>query len=190
MKKTIPALALILVVISGFTGNVGASNANLVQNGNFETGNSQNWSLNGSLQFICSPTAGTTSQGNFAWQYDAYTSSPASLIQNIATIAGQEYNLSFDSSVIGGTGNFLSVSIGDQTLYSSANSPDYGWITSSFNFTADQSNQNLVIRGASDPLWVEVDNISVTAVPEPSTYALFGLGAIGMLMVMRRKKTA
>jgi hypothetical protein len=29
-----------------------------------------------------------------------------------------------------------------------------------------------------------------TAVPEPSTYALFGIGAIGMLMVMRRKKTA
>ena len=28
------------------------------------------------------------------------------------------------------------------------------------------------------------------AVPEPSTYALFGIGAIGMLMVMRRKKTA
>jgi len=28
------------------------------------------------------------------------------------------------------------------------------------------------------------------AIPEPSTYALFGLGAIGMLMVMRRKKTA
>jgi hypothetical protein len=27
-------------------------------------------------------------------------------------------------------------------------------------------------------------------VPEPSTYALFGLGAIGILMVMRRKKTA
>lgn len=29
-----------------------------------------------------------------------------------------------------------------------------------------------------------------TAVPEPSTYALFGIGAIGMLMVLRRKKTA
>ena len=28
------------------------------------------------------------------------------------------------------------------------------------------------------------------AVPEPSTYALFGLGAIGILMVMRRKKAA
>jgi T5SS/PEP-CTERM-associated repeat protein len=29
-----------------------------------------------------------------------------------------------------------------------------------------------------------------TAVPEPSTYALFGLGAVGLLMVLRRKKTA
>lgn len=28
------------------------------------------------------------------------------------------------------------------------------------------------------------------AVPEPSTYALLGIGAIGMLMVLRRKKTA
>jgi PEP-CTERM motif len=32
--------------------------------------------------------------------------------------------------------------------------------------------------------------ISVNTVPEPSTFALFGLGAIGTLMVMRRKKTA
>ena len=31
---------------------------------------------------------------------------------------------------------------------------------------------------------------TATAVPEPSTYALFGLGAIGLLMAMRRKKTA
>jgi hypothetical protein len=33
------------------------------------------------------------------------------------------------------------------------------------------------------------DNIiSSEEVPEPSTYLLFGLGAIGLLMVMRRKK--
>ena len=32
--------------------------------------------------------------------------------------------------------------------------------------------------------------IEFNVVPEPSTYALFGLGAIGMLMLMRRKKTA
>jgi hypothetical protein len=31
---------------------------------------------------------------------------------------------------------------------------------------------------------------TLQSVPEPSTYALFGIGAIGLLMVMRRKKTA
>jgi PEP-CTERM motif len=36
-------------------------------------------------------------------------------------------------------------------------------------------------------------NVSFTltqSVPEPSTYALFGIGAIGLLMVLRRKKTS
>jgi len=41
----------------------------------------------------------------------------------------------------------------------------------------------------SDPTTLTL-TYSYTAVPEPSTYALFGIGAIGMLMVMRRKKTA
>lgn len=31
---------------------------------------------------------------------------------------------------------------------------------------------------------------SITVIPEPSTYALYGLGAIGMLIALRRKKTA
>jgi hypothetical protein len=30
----------------------------------------------------------------------------------------------------------------------------------------------------------------VVSIPEPSTYALLGLGTIGMQMVMRRKKVA
>jgi len=36
----------------------------------------------------------------------------------------------------------------------------------------------------------EITVLSVASVPEPSTYALFGIGAIGMLLVLRRKKTA
>jgi len=31
---------------------------------------------------------------------------------------------------------------------------------------------------------------TLQSAPEPSTYALFGIGAIGMLMVIRRKKAA
>ena len=35
-----------------------------------------------------------------------------------------------------------------------------------------------------------VGQTTLQSVPEPSTYALFGIGAIGLLMVMRRKKAA
>ena len=34
---------------------------------------------------------------------------------------------------------------------------------------------------------VEIFRLNAS-IPEPSTYALFGIGAIGMLMVIRRKK--
>ena len=35
-----------------------------------------------------------------------------------------------------------------------------------------------------------LNTVSIVAAPEPSTYALFGIGAIGLMMVLRRKKTA
>jgi hypothetical protein len=35
-----------------------------------------------------------------------------------------------------------------------------------------------------------LDNLSVNAVPEPSTYALFGLGALVLVMAERRKRAA
>jgi len=44
---------------------------------------------------------------------------------------------------------------------------------------------------SSDLVTGENSFVTLTAaVPEPSTYALFGIGAIGMLMALRRKKTA
>jgi len=37
---------------------------------------------------------------------------------------------------------------------------------------------------------ISLSNLTIQSAPEPSTYALFGIGAIGMLLVMRRQKTA
>jgi len=34
------------------------------------------------------------------------------------------------------------------------------------------------------------DSVQASVIPEPSTYLLFGIGAIGLLMVLRRKKAA
>ena len=72
---------------------------------------------------------------------------------------------------VDGSGLITSIT---NSLYISYDSPSYGtsggYINSAILFT--------------------VNSGSTGAVPEPSTYALFGIGAIGMLMVMRRKKTA
>jgi len=48
-------------------------------------------------------------------------------------------------------------------------------------------NTNGTFVSRTDSLSFDLKN---SAVPEPSTYALLGLGAIGMLMALRRKKTA
>jgi len=43
-----------------------------------------------------------------------------------------------------------------------------------------------------NPEWAFGWNVGATSasVPEPSTYTLFGIGAVGMLIALRRKKTA
>jgi hypothetical protein len=74
---------------------------------------------------------------------------------------------------------------------------NYGFIYdgNSFN-TVDYGVNGTIITGISDSTIVgfydDENNISngfIAIIPEPSTYALFGFGAIGMLMVFRRKKT-
>jgi hypothetical protein len=92
-------------------------------------------------------------------------------------------NYNFDGNVVQGTYNVSlqdmisiipQVSWGDPTLL------DYGGVGSLINGSGFkmQPGEAIIYRFSSE------------AVPEPSTYALFGIGAIGMLMVMRRKKTA
>ena len=69
-----------------------------------------------------------------------------------------------------------------------------------FSYTNRTGSVNIILEMGNSGYYgspiVGVNNINVSgytvvqSVPEPSTYALFGIGAIGMLMVMRRKKTA
>jgi len=76
---------------------------------------------------------------------------------------------------------------------------DYGWLE--FVNNANGSQIQLVAAymdtNANEAVTIGVSHnydgpvaYGSAAVPEPSTYALFGIGAIGLLMVLRRKKTA
>jgi hypothetical protein len=61
---------------------------------------------------------------------------------------------------------------------------------SSMNFSGAWVGSPIAGEAASNTFPNNSLNIYSNSIPEPSTYALFGLGAIGMLMVLRRKKTA
>ena len=92
-------------------------------------------------------------------------------------------------------GNNQYAAIKLNTGINNSDSFDYGWM--SFNVSGAG-----IYDGYTTPTFTltaygyDTTGASVTvgqttaAVPEPSTYALFGIGAIGLLMVMRRKKTA
>jgi hypothetical protein len=123
--------------------------------------------------------------------------SSATISQTITTTIGQTYSFSFQYTGRPGFSNSIVTSINSNNIASfdasiAAGSP-WNWQTYSTTFTATNilttisfTDSNLLSPGNG----AHLDNVIVAAVPEPSTYILFGIGAIGMLIVMRWKKNA
>jgi len=182
MKKTILALAL----AAGLTSFAGNAKAQLL-------------TIN-----VSNPSAVTfTSTGNFASTSMAYSAT-----QNLDFGNFFKSPLSFNVS---GTGNlygdggssaFLSTLNGlgldlylkSPTSYSGTFSTSSAAFTGTETFNLSGQLSYLPTAGTTGAIYGSSGPIGtyqvVSAVPEPSTYALFGLGAIGLLMVLRRKKAA
>ncbi|MEI6345444.1 MAG: autotransporter-associated beta strand repeat-containing protein [Verrucomicrobiota bacterium] len=95
---------------------------------------------------------------------------------NYVPVAGNAFTLFNMTGGATQSGDFFSVTAGSLSFTESGGiwSASYG----AYAYQFSQSTGQLSVQAA--PL----------GVPEPSTYALFGIGAIGLLMVLRRKKTA
>jgi MYXO-CTERM domain-containing protein len=114
-------------------------------------------------------------------------------------VAGTVYTLSFALGATNLHDAVVSVTApgasGTFTTFASGSAGGFAnvWNTYSLNFTAGASN-TLTFTGVAasgGPTSIGLDNITVTAVPEPSAYAmaLAGLGALGF-MARRRKSRA
>ena len=182
--------AAALVLATFFAG---AAQADTITNPGFETGDFTGWALSGDTSFTLvdnfSPHSG--SFGAFLGTSAGTPGSTGSITQTLATTAGVSYDIEFwvNTAV---RPNFFSVSFDgivldsliDITTSSSIQPPFYKLF--SYTALASSPSTDLVFTFRHDPWGWDLDDVSVTPVPEPGSLRLFAGGLI-MLLALRRR---
>jgi len=211
MKHRMTSLRTTLLATTLCTlGLFGTAHAqNLLANGSFETGDLTGW---GVLNPVQARSDEGTTEGSFAAVYNFGNVFPGGyLFQDLTTIVGQDYTVSFDFGGFG-VANTLLLQFqvitdpggpGEDFLIlqniSSTGSVPTTFANSSFDFTATSITTRVGFGDATgfgasqnaDPVLDNVSVVSVVVVPEPGTFALV-LSALGILgaVIARRRKTA
>ncbi|WP_231512473.1 PEP-CTERM sorting domain-containing protein [Paucibacter sp. KBW04] len=154
-----------------------------------------NGSNGGSALASNSPTGGNFFAADPVWG----TQGP--LTQTLTNLAAGTYQVSFDWAAAqqygytGDTWESWTVKLGSAASQSTVtfNNPSHGftgWKHETMTFTVGAGNAVLSFLAGGGPNGVPpfalLDSVSVTAVPEPSTFALFALG-LGAVVAARRK---
>lgn len=186
MKKYISRLATVaasLFLMISFNATP-SSALNLVNNGDFETGDFTGWTTNGS--YISIGTNGFES--TYAANLGTYMGLGYLSQSGIPTIPGQNYQLSYVLASSGGIVNQFEASINGTTLYAGLNNPSQSYTAYSFDFIADSTFAELVFAERNDPGALLLDNVSVelAPIPEPSTLLLLGVGLLGASLLRKR----
>jgi hypothetical protein len=183
------------------TAGAGAQAASLVVNGSFEAPgvNNGSWSIFNSITGWSSTNgievrnnvSGTAYSGNNYVELDANSNS--TIMQTIATQAGQAYELTFAYSPRIGqpaATNGISAFWNGNLLQNitAAGTTVNNWVLYTFFVTGTGSDQlSFSATGTSDSLGGNIDAVALSAVPLPGAALLFGSSILGFLGVKRRK---
>lgn len=202
-KKTMAVAVLALGVLAPV---LSPANANILVNGDFET-NTQNWHWNGVNPAYLKLNAGSTVLTGWTVELNSvdliqgWTGSingigvdlagspgPGAISQSFAAVAGYTYTLNWDYGFNGGSDLIAQVGTTTGNFTAISNSVQHGVL----QFVA-QSTDTYVVRFATPSTNTTnggptLDNVVLTAVPEPESAAMLlaGLGVIGFLARRRR----
>jgi len=212
MKGTIKAIAGLTSLAGLLIGN-SVSAANLILNPGFENGTNLVWSVlgaSGSSAYVTlhSGANGPSAPGTFdAYMYNVIPAANLALQQSTALgdavpgLVNYSFDLKVDSSLAGGvvfihlwdinaTGGVIDSGPGLLGPYFNT-----GWQTYTGSWTAPANVNHFEIEidcttgatvGSTEA--IEVDNVSLTQVPEPATLSLAALSLLGVWTLRRSRK--
>ncbi len=165
-----------LLLIFGCAGALvlpAAASSNLVFNGGFESGDFTGWILSGNpipgVVDTSSPHSGTYAANLFA------AGSPGYMEQMLSTTPGATYQLTYFLESDGRVPNLFSAQIAGATLFSATDIPSQSYTEYLFSFRAASNSTDLKLGFRDDPSSLHLDDVAVTATPEPRSLYLLAL---------------
>jgi len=197
LRKVAAATVLSMASV-GAANVVIAAQTNLVQNGDFSTGDLTNWTKIGSEGLVVTNTTNTKfffATGCSGHDCVSTAGSGSAIQQLVSDTSGQSYQLTLalaENTDVGPSefsifwhGNMIA-DITDPALgtVTYVPTPPFTVLTYSltpFTFTVTGTgSDSLEIHGRNDPGGIYFTDISVSAVPEPSESAMLAVGLVGI----------
>jgi protein with PEP-CTERM/exosortase system signal/uncharacterized protein DUF642 len=187
--KALPKILLALTAVAALSFAHAAS-ANLITNGDFETGDFTGWTVteapSGSIIYVAQEPEGPGPDTTFGAVF-ASIADLDSISQTFATTPGAFYTLTFFYHTAVAGNNEFRVLFGGAIIFDNLNA-NPGFDTFTFNVRATSALTTLEFDGRNRPSFDFLDNVSVTAGVSDggSTVSMLGCAFLG-LVPLRRK---
>jgi hypothetical protein len=203
-------LRLLALIAPLFAVGTAHAATNLITNGSFEEdltfGNGgfatystySGWDVGSNGLELRNNVAGTAEDGGTFAELD--TSANSWIAQTVSTVVGQEYLLTFYYAARAGVdaaSNEIDVAVSDTSTgtatYSYTGdgtaSTSLTWVEETISFVASSTATTITFAaaGTSDSLGGALDNVVLSAVPEPSGWAML-LAGLGMMGFIARRR--